>query len=60
MTRRIARKTQFRTYKRTIKKIKLSSRTVPLAHREPEVSLVALQIFVRLISRRGADGDVCN
>ncbi len=36
----------FRTYKRTIKKIKLSSRTVRLAHREAEVSLLALQILL--------------
>ena len=36
----------FRTYKRTISKIKLSSRTVRLAHREAEVSLLALQILL--------------
>jgi hypothetical protein len=36
----------FRTYKRTIKKIKLSSRIVRLAHREAEVSLLALQILL--------------
>jgi Transposase DDE domain len=36
----------FRTYKRTIGKIKLSSRTVRLAHREAEVSLLALQILL--------------
>jgi Transposase DDE domain len=36
----------FRTYKRTINKIKLSSRTVRLAHREAEVSLLALQILL--------------
>ena len=36
----------FRTYKRTINKIKLSSRTVRLAHREAEASLLALQILL--------------
>ena len=36
----------FRTYKRTINKIKLSSRTVRLAHREAEVSLLALQVLL--------------
>ncbi len=36
----------FRTYKRTINKIKLSSRTVRLVHREAEVSLLALQILL--------------
>ena len=36
----------FRTYKRTIKKFKLSSRTVRLVHREAEVSLLALQILL--------------
>jgi len=36
----------FRTYKRTINKIKLSGRTVRLAHREAEVSLLALQILL--------------
>jgi hypothetical protein len=35
-----------RTYKRTIQKIKLSSRTVRLAHREAEVSLLALRILL--------------
>src|SRR5438270_886053 len=36
----------FRTYKRTINKLKLSSRTVRLVHREAEVSLLALQILL--------------
>jgi Transposase DDE domain len=36
----------FRTYKRTIKKLKLSSRTVRLVHREAEASLLALQILL--------------
>jgi hypothetical protein len=36
----------FRTYKRTIKKLKLSSRTVRLVHREAEVSLLAMQLLL--------------
>jgi len=36
----------FRTYKRTLKKFKLSSRTVKLIHRELEGSLLALQILL--------------
>lgn len=36
----------FRTYKRTLKKCKLSSRTVKLIHRELEGSLLALQILL--------------
>lgn len=36
----------FRTYKRTINKLKLTSRTVRLVHREAEVSLLALQILL--------------
>jgi DDE family transposase len=36
----------FRTYKRTLKKVKLSSRTVKLIHRELEGSLLALQILL--------------
>jgi hypothetical protein len=36
----------FRTYKRTIKKLKLSSRTVGLVHREAELSLLATQILL--------------
>lgn len=36
----------FRTYKRTLNKFKLSSRTVKLIHRELEGSLLALQILL--------------
>jgi Transposase DDE domain len=36
----------FRTYKRTINKMKLSSRTVRLVHREAEASLLALQLLL--------------
>jgi hypothetical protein len=36
----------FRTYKRTIKKLKLSSRTVGLVHREAELSLLATQVLL--------------
>ena len=36
----------FRTYKRTLKKFKLCSRTVKLIHRELEGSLLALQILL--------------
>ena len=36
----------FRIYKRTINKIKLSSRTVRLVHREAEASLLALQLLL--------------
>jgi hypothetical protein len=36
----------FRTYKRTIKKLKLSNRTVALVHREAELSLLATQILL--------------
>lgn len=36
----------FRTYKRTLQKFKLSSRTVKLVHRELEGSLLALQILL--------------
>jgi hypothetical protein len=36
----------FRTYKRTLKKLKLCSRTVRLVHREAEVSLLALQLLL--------------
>jgi hypothetical protein len=51
----------FRIYKRTINKTKLSSRTVRLVHREAELSLLALQIFLAhaefaLRSQRTADG----
>lgn len=36
----------FRTFKRTINKLKLSSRTVALVHREAELSLLATQILL--------------
>jgi hypothetical protein len=36
----------FRTYKRTLKKLKLESRTVGLVHREAEGSMLALQILL--------------
>jgi len=36
----------FRTYKRTLKKLKLESRTVALVHREAEGSMLALQILL--------------
>lgn len=36
----------FRTYKRTLKKLKLESRTIALVHREAEGSLLALQILL--------------
>ncbi|MFV0445516.1 MAG: transposase, partial [Planctomycetaceae bacterium] len=36
----------FRTCKRTVRKVKFSSRTVALVHREAEVSLLALQVLL--------------
>ncbi len=36
----------FRVYKRTINKLKLSSRTVRLVHREAEASLLAMQLLL--------------
>lgn len=36
----------FRTYKRTLKKLKLESRTIALVHREAEGSLLALQLLL--------------
>jgi Transposase DDE domain len=36
----------FRTYKRTIKKLKLTGRTVALVHREAELSLLATQVLL--------------
>lgn len=38
----------FRDYKRLLGKVKLSSRTVALVHREAEVSLLALQLLLAL------------
>jgi hypothetical protein len=36
----------FRTYKRTLKKLKLESRTVKLIHRESEASMIATQLLL--------------
>ena len=36
----------FRTYKRTVSKVKLVSRTVRLVHRELEGSLLAVQLML--------------
>jgi hypothetical protein len=36
----------FRTYKRTLKKLKLMSRTVRLVHREAEASMIATQLLL--------------
>jgi hypothetical protein len=36
----------FRTYKQTVRKVKLASRTVRLVHREAEASLLAVQILL--------------
>jgi hypothetical protein len=36
----------FRTYKRTLKKIKLDSRTLRLVHREAEASMIATQLLL--------------
>jgi len=46
----------FRTYKRTLKKVKLLSRTVRLVHREAEASLLATQVLLALGTKalRGA------
>jgi len=43
----------FRTYKRTLAKVKLRSRTVRLVHREAEASLLATQVLLAL-GNRGA------
>ena len=40
------RKEFFRTYKRTMKKVKLMSRTVRLLHREAEASMIATQLLL--------------
>jgi hypothetical protein len=42
----------FRTYKRTLSKVKLASRTVRLVHREAESSLLATQLLLALGARR--------
>ncbi len=53
---------QFRAYKRTLGKMKLTSRTVRLVHREAEGSLLALQLMlaqgVLAVSPRGGAGAV--
>jgi hypothetical protein len=36
----------FRTYKRTLKKVKLMSRTVRMVHREAEASMIATQLLL--------------
>jgi Transposase DDE domain len=56
----------FRTYKRTLAKVKLQSRTVRLVHREAEGSLLATQLLLAqgalaLLPRRAAGaGAVCS
>jgi hypothetical protein len=47
----------FRTYKRTLPKIKLCSRTEALVYREAEVSLLALQLLLAQQLRRQRDGN---
>lgn len=42
----------FRTYKRTLSKMKLRSRTVRLVHREAESSLLATQLLLAMGTRR--------
>ncbi len=50
----------FRTYKRTVNKLKLSSRTVRLIHREAEGTLLALQVLLAhadlMLRREGTEG----
>jgi len=47
----------FRTYKRTLPKVKLSSRTLALLYREAEVSLLGLQLLLaQTASAKRADG----
>ena len=36
----------FRTYKRTLKKVRLSARTVQLVHREAEASMISTQLLL--------------
>jgi hypothetical protein len=48
----------FRTYKRTLPKLKLSSRTEALAYREAEVSLLALQLLLVQGIRHRRSGSV--
>ncbi len=46
----------FRHYKRLLKKVKLSSRTVALVHREAEGSLLALQLLLALEAQTAGRG----
>jgi hypothetical protein len=46
----------FRDYKRLLSKVKLSSRTVALVHREAEASLLALQVMLALALEPSARG----
>jgi len=48
----------FRTYKRTLSKIKLCSRTEALVYREAEVSLLALQLLLAQQVRQRRNGGV--
>ena len=48
----------FRTYKRTLPKIKLCSRTVALVYREAEVSLLGLQLLLAQAASRQRAGGV--
>lgn len=52
----------FRTYKRTLRKLKFSSRTLALVHREAEVSLLALQVLLAhadlMLRTPGTEGEV--
>ena len=52
----------FRTYKKTLPKIKLRSRTLALVYREAEVSLLALQIMLAqaaIKQRQSGDAVIC-
>lgn len=46
----------FRDYKRLLQKVKLSSRTVALVHREVEGSMLALQLLLALAVQRTTNG----
>ena len=56
----------FRTYKRTLAKVKLCSRTVRLVHREAEGSLLALQLMLAQgalampVARKGQVEKICS
>lgn len=47
----------FRSYKRTLPKIKLASRTAALVYREAEVSLLGLQLLLAQAAARQRQGD---